>query len=303
MIDLAPKNYGLLENKVIQIVQTEGQFIFERETYIVIKVGKPRPQAGSGEPKTDVYIIAECNERLREFKISVKSRNTNEFQENKVTAERAENLLGPDYEDIIEKSTRNIEDRFNEFHLLYASGRHPRKPNSVTIGWKLEIADKERILSAPLQLSDQEVRDNIYKGVNLREEKRNAQVNGEVIENSGIAEYMLYKELTELQTTADIFNNIQLIDEVDFAPLWLIFTANNYRTAENKTDGDRALAVRVHWFADNGQLNYRILFDRPLAFTSRAMVPVVRKAFAELRKEHPSDLDLNDLVDPSIFLP
>jgi hypothetical protein len=300
---MATRNYTLLETTIIDIIVREGSFTYQGQTYNVIKVGKPRPQVGAGEPKTDVYILADSNGVQKEFKISVKSRRTNEFQENKVNAERAESFFGEDYEEIIEHTTRSIEDKFTKQPLLYASGKHPTKPNSVTLGWKLEIADKPRRLSAPLQLSEQQIRDFVYKGVNLPANKRNAVVNREVIPNSGVAEFMLYTEIDEIQTTADIFEHIQLIDEVELQPTYLIFTANNYRTEENSSDGARPLAVRVNWEVVNNKLAHSISFDRPLSRTGRDLVPSLQATFRQIGKEHPSQLSENNLFQPSILLP
>ncbi|NRD76208.1 hypothetical protein HPT25_01630 [Bacillus sp. BRMEA1] len=294
--------YSELENKIIRIIQNDGQFVYAGEGYSVLKVGKPRPQ-GSGECKTDVYILGDSNGFQREFKISVKSRRTNEFQENKVNAERAESFFGENYEDIIERTTRSISSKFREQPLLFASGKHPTKPNSVTMGWKLEIADKPRRLSAPLHLSDQEARDFIYKGINLPDNKRNSVLDGEVIYDSGVAEYMLYAEVDEICTTSDIFDNIQLIDDVEFEPLYLIFTANNYRTVENSTDGARPLAVRVHYNVIRGRLSHSLAFNNPLALTGKDLVPEVRQAFSQLGVLHPSELHLDQIEVPSILLP
>jgi hypothetical protein len=303
VIELATRNYTLLETNIIDVIRQQGRFNYQGQTYNVLKVGKPRPQ-GSGECKTDVYILAESISVQREFKVSVKSRRSNEFQENKVNAERAESFFGETYAEIIEETTRSISDRFEAQPLLYASGKHPTKPNSVTMGWKLEIADKPRKLSAPLHLTEQEARDYIYKGVNLPDNKKNATVNGEIIENSGVAEFMLYAEIDEIETVADIFDNIVPIDDVEFEPLYLIFTANNYRTVENKTDGARPLAVHVRYGVDTGgRLTSTICYDHPLILTGAELAPGVRAIFGSIGVQHPSQLSPAQLADPSILLP
>lgn len=300
---LARMNYGILEEKIIQVIQSEGGFTFQGEDFNLITVGKPRSQNGSGEPKTDVYVLAESYGYQKEFKISIKSRSSNEFQENKMSAERAESFFGQNYEEIIEKTTRSIGHIFESQPLLFASGKHPTKPNSVTLGWKLEVADRVRKLSAPLQLSEKQIRDFVYKGLNLPEIKRNAVVNGEVIESSGVAEYMIYTEIDEIITTSDIFENIKLIDDMDFKQLYLIFTANNLRTKENKTDGARPLAVRVEWQVVDGKLASMILYDRPLALTGRDIATNAYKALTAIGKQHPEELSSNDLINPSILVP
>ena len=76
-----------------------------------------------------------------------------------------------EFAQIIQETTRSISERFESQALLYASGRYPTKPDSITLGWKLEIASRPRRLSAPIQLSQEEIRSFIYKGENLSSEK------------------------------------------------------------------------------------------------------------------------------------
>ena len=49
-----------------------------------------------------------------------------------------------------------------------------------------------------------------------------AVVNGEVIQFSGVAEYIVYAEIDEIHTTQDVIERMQLIDEVELAPTYLI---------------------------------------------------------------------------------
>lgn len=299
---LAKKSYRELEDKVINLFRTEGQFELGGTIFKVKKVDKPRPS--SGECKTDVYVLGESNiGKLVELKISVKTSSSNEFQENKVTPERAEAYFGSNWREIIKKSCSGIEEKFEEVGLVFASGKHPTKPNSITLGWKLEIADKARNLSAPIELSEQEIRDYVYKGTNLTTGKKNAYVNGQLVENSGIANWMLKAQLNELETVSDIMSELELIDEMDIKPTYLIFTANNYRTDVDKTDGARSLAVRVDWDVDGNKLKRNIVFDEPLEYTGKEWKSNAANALRQLGKRHPSQLTRNDFVDPSIFLP
>ncbi|BCC60832.1 hypothetical protein OCD85_01280 [Bacillus pacificus] len=301
---MATRDYGALERRVIDVFSQEGSFTLGRERFRVEVVGKPRPQHGSGEPKTDVYILG-VNENgvHKELKISLKLESSNEFQENKVSAERAESFFGPEFAQIIQETTRSISERFESQALLYASGRYPTKPDSITLGWKLEIASRPRRLSAPIQLSQEEIRSFIYKGENLSSEKMHAVVNGEVIQFSGVAEYIVYAEIDEIHTTQDVIERMQLIDEVELAPTYLIFTANNYRTREDKCDGARPIAVRVHWYEEDGQLAYQIVYEEPLTYCGRDMVPQLQEALSQVGKSHPSEMEPQDVQNPAIFLP
>jgi len=294
--------YRELEEKVIRIFKTEGQFEIGGTAYKVRMVDKPRPSFG--ECKTDVYVLGESTsvKKSIELKISVKTSSSNEFQENKVTLERAEAYFGPDWSSIVQRSCGSIEDRFNKVELVYASGKYPTKPNSITLGWKLEIADKPRNLSAPISLTEQQVRDYVYKGTNLSPDKKNASVNNVLVVNSGVANVMLKAEIAELKTTREIISKLELIDRMKIKPTYLIFTANNYRTDVDKTDGARSLAVRVDWSVAGNKLSRKIIFDKPLLYTGKEWKQNAKDALKQLGKKHPSDMTRADFVDPSIFL-
>ncbi|PFM31008.1 hypothetical protein [Bacillus cereus] len=301
---MAKKNYGKLEQKVINIFSSEGTFLFEGESYKVLKVGKPQPQKGAGEPKTDVYILGVTeSDKFKELKLSLKLKSSNEFQENKVNKERAETFFGEDYESIIEETTRSIADRFESQPLLYSSGKHPTKPNSITLGWKLEIASKPRKLSARIQLNEEQIRQFVYKGINLPPEKKHAIVNEEVIENSGVAEYILYAELADLKNSQDVISQMELIDDMEIEPTYLIFTANNYRTQEEKSDGARPIAVRIDWYIQDNKLAHRIVYDNPLSYCGKDLVPGLKEILQQLGKNHPSEMSEEDLLVPSILRP
>ena len=65
--------------------------------------------------------MAESCEDEVEIKISYKKENA-DFIENKMSAERAEQLFGEDWIDIIEHSTTAIQDKFYERMLIYKNG-------------------------------------------------------------------------------------------------------------------------------------------------------------------------------------
>ncbi len=298
------KGYGELEQHIIETMQRDRLVEYHHRLYEVKNVGKPRPQ-GSGECKTDVYV--ELNERDSghrfEVKISVKTDGLQEFQENKVTANRAEAFFGEDWQDIIVKATRSLKSSFESRVLLYASGAYPIKPNSITLGWKLEIANKPRALSVRAPLSDDEIRDFVYKGINQPMNKRDAIVNGRVIRNSGIADYLLVTKIHRIRSSKDVLSQMIAIDTAYIDDTYLIFTANNYRTDVNKADGPRPLAVRIEWRVLDGKLTPIFHYDNPLIYTGeKHMVPYVKKALQILGRKNIIDIDPdNDLSDPHIF--
>lgn len=276
--------YAELERKVNDILKTGEIFTIEGTQYIVALSGKPRPQSGGGECKTDCYILAnsENSEKTIELKISCKL-PTNEFQENKITEVRAKELLGPDWSNIIKNSSEEILSKFREQELIHYNGRGRTKEGFITLGWKCEIASRKRNLSAPLQMSDQNIRDYIYKGCNQTENKRNAKIyiNTDanelqqqipVIPDSGIANCMLVSDIDDLTDVQSVIDKLQDIDNYEIVNHYLIYTANSYRVISGKTDGNRFLAVRVEWSVDNENSTLKpvIKVDFPLSPLSKS---------------------------------
>ena len=298
------KLYIALEQHVINTFQNNRLFVYHNKLYELIRVGKPRPQGG-GECKTDVYVELKNKKdgKVDIFKISVKTDGSHEFEENKVSAERAEAYFGENWEEIIINATSQLKDNFESKTLLYATGSHPTKPNSITLGWKMEIANKARSLSVPVPLTNREIIDYVYKGTNLPINKKNALVNDIVIENSGVAEYLLVTTIQHIQSPVDVLNQIVSIDGIELNETYLIFTANNYRTDVKKADGPRPLAVRIEWRVENGKLTPCFCYDKPLKYTGeRDMVPLVIYALEILGKKNIVDINPDkDISDPKIY--
>lgn len=299
------KNYRKLEDHIIETMKKDRIFTYQEKTYEIVKVGKPRPNIFGGECKTDVFVRAKEKETEKDidFKISVKSRDSQEFQENKMTAKRAEAYFGPGWEKIVMNATTSIKEEFENRALLFATGKHPTKPNSMTVGWKLEVADKPRALSVKLPLTDEEIKEYVYRGTNQTEKKRNSVIEGEVIEDSGIADYLLVTETTDIKSTDDVIRQMKAINEMLVDDMYFIFTANNYRTDKNKADGKRALAVRVEWKCEESKLTPLFYYDNPLKYTGGGdMAPIAKEAMKKLGKKNVEDLDPDqDVVNRSIF--
>ncbi|MCU7202486.1 hypothetical protein [Turicibacter sanguinis] len=288
----AKKNYGLLEQHIIDLFEKEKYFVFNNIQYEVQLVGKPRPM--SGECKTDVYVLGKNNENTIELKISVKDEETTEFQGNKLTADVVETYLGSNWSDILTKGILQIKQEFENRPLIYVTKHHPTLPNSITLGWKLEISTKKRNLCTEIPLNDQEIRDYVYKGTTQSEIKMNSSINGQTIINSGVANYIIKSTISKLNTTSDVISQLIDIDKFKIDPTYFIFTANNYRTVEDKSDGNRTLAVAIKWEFINHQLTPNFIYDQPLKFTGRDdMKPYLLDALKQLGKNHPSDMNLD----------
>lgn len=296
------KTYGRLEQHIIEVFNKDKYFTYQEERYETVIAGKPRPQGVGGECKTDVFIRAReiHSGKAKDIKISVKNRNK-EFIGNKLKKENLEAYIGPGWEDILTNATLSLKEKFESAVLLYAKRKGPTRANSITVGWKLEIADKERGLSVLIPLTDHKVREYVYKGTNLSDEKKNSAVDGIVIEGSGVAEYLLITTEEEINTADDVIEQMKLIDEADIGKTFFIFTANNYRTDVDKADGPRSLAVRIKWECKGNKLVPTFCYDSPLYYTGeRDMAPLVKAALKELGKSNICELRSGVDVDLKI---
>ena len=134
------KTFSLTERNILNICENGCTFSFEGDEYTIMESGKPRGQGSGGEPKTDIYILAECRKQNvnREFKVSFKQKNY-DFLENKISLERALQILGPKAKEIIFESIQKIKSVFEEEFLIFLDKRGNTKKGSITLGWKFEF--------------------------------------------------------------------------------------------------------------------------------------------------------------------
>ena len=157
-------------------------------------------------------------------------------------------------------------------------------------------------MSVPIPLSERRIKDYIYKGINQTSDKKDAVVNGRVVPDSGVADYLLVTCKENIKTANDVIEQMELIDNVDIGDTYFIFTANNYRTDVKKADGPRALAVRIEWVVDNGEMTPKFHYDHPLQYTGEQdMAPIVRHALDYLGKENITDMNPGIDVDKYLF--
>lgn len=254
-------DFGDAERRILAFMSEETEFVFRATKYKVIFSGKPT--CHKGEPKTDIYILAESEYDKAEIKISYKKENA-DFIENKMSAERAEQLFGTDWEGIIKQSTIAIRDKFEERMLIYKNKFKRTEKGAITLGWKFELLNKNSgELSGKMLLTEEQVID-VYAGSNLSEDKRNAMVCGQVIENSGIANYILMDE--NVHSAQDVIDKmIPITEYVKLHPdIYFACKALNYRTFAEKWDGDRPLSVQVFWDGKDNKLVPELVYDKPL---------------------------------------
>ncbi|SEF81442.1 hypothetical protein [Parabacteroides chinchillae] len=273
--------FGDTERKIKDLFLQAKNFSYECREYAVLKCGKP--VVSKGECKTDIYVLAQdeigCQ---KEFKISIKQ-NDADFLENKISLNRAVEILGNDAQTIIEKSIAKIKKSFEDDYLVYFNPYKRTEALCLKIGWKFEFINKiggER--SGIIDLTEQQKID-IYAGTNLSSDKKNSSVNGQTIVNSGVANYIITVD-AEDQNLDYYLAKMQPIE--NFAKVQKIYfacKALNYRVNKNKWDGDRPLSVYVDWSLDeNRKLQGKLNFEKPLSVKGNIIGTNIKKILTTL---------------------
>ena len=294
------KTFGDAERHILSLFNIGSTFKYNNIGYTVINSGKPT--CSKGEPKTDIYIAAKdahCN--IIEFKISFKKQNA-DFLENKTNAERAKQLFGSDWSNIISKATISLKDEFLSRPLIYKEKYGRTDKGGITLGWKFELLNVESgQLSGKIELSQKQIID-VYAGTNLISDKRDAYVNGHQISRSGIANYILF-ENTSFKNAQEAINSlISITDYVNSHPnIYFACKALNYRTFSEKYDGDRPLAVYVEWSSIDGKLDYKILFNTPLMQGGNYAYEKLKSAMKEMGVKTTDDLNNENIKDLNII--
>ena len=291
--------FGEAERTIAYLLRRGNAFVFQGANFTIINSGKPT--CVRGEPKTDIYVAAESEDgTLIEIKITYKKENA-DFIENKTNAVRAKALFGDDWENIIMQATESIRDVFENKKLIYKSAAARTERGAITLGWKYELLNKTGGgLSGLVELTREQIID-VYAGTHISKDKRDARVNGEIIENCGIANCILMND--GVATTQEIIDNLYTIDDyVDMYPtVYFACKALNYRTFRNKYDGNRPLSVYVDWYVENGQLCHNLVFDSPLSMGGDEVADNLIAALNELGIDTTDDITADIVSDPSII--
>lgn len=291
------KTFSSAERNILDLFKKETTFTFKGKTYTVKKSGKPT--CSHGEPKTDIYIAAQdsIDRKITEFKISFKKENA-DFLENKINPERAEQLLGKHWDRIISRATSTLREKFLDKKLIYKEKQGKTEKGAITLGWKFELLNVNKgKLAGDLNLTTEQVID-VYAGTNLNDDKKNALINGELIPNSGVANFMLvgndiiYTPQGAIDSLTPIEKYVEQHPKVYFA-----CKALNYRTYEEKYDGDRPLAVYVNWSLQNGKLFSTIEFDTPLKQGGNIICHNLKRALFTLHVNTTDSLDEHNVND------
>lgn len=247
----APKkilNYRANEDSIVDFFRQGEVFNFENESYVSLGSFKPSLFGGGGEPKTDIFVRAQnvnTNE-IRNITISYKMGNA-DFIQNKMSKEQAETILGENYLDIIQHAATELKIGSRVFRDI--------KKETFVLGYRVDIVNKPGSGYYKLVLP-YDVLHRIYSGLGLPDLYVNCMVNGEIIPNSGVADYMLIgdKPFYNAQDVADALESMQAyLARKPF--VYVAFKALNFQEkkyVENRVewDGDRPLAFTVNWDID-----------------------------------------------------
>lgn len=279
---MAKVNFSNTESSLIKLFNDTKTFNYKGDQFIIVEIGKPSPS--KGECKTDIYILAKNlnDESTKEFKISVKQINA-DFLENKMKLERAIEIFGTNAQEIIEKSTHEIKQSFEEEPLINFTKRGRTEAKTIALGWKFELLNKPGGLKSGLMLLTKKQKIDVYAGTNLGNPKTNCLVNGERIKDSGIADYILETDHNINGTADDYINQLETIEEfVDDKQIYFACKALNYRASKDKWDGDRPLAVYVDWEFNNNRLTGNLKYTNPLSVKGNQCGENVRKILNQL---------------------
>lgn len=287
-------NFGEAERYIQGLFKVNKVIQFGDKTYQIIKSGKPTtPQ---GEPKTDIYVLFSDGTNNHELKISVKKDNA-DFLENKTSAERAEQILGPDWMNIVMNSTLQLKNDFDSKSLIYKTSQGKTEAGAITLGWKFELLNKKSgQLSDQILLSKKQLFD-IYAGTNLPLAKKNAYVNGTIIKDSGVANTILFGDLSKFTSAESVINALQPITSyIDSHPnIYFACKALNYRTFKEKYDGDRPLSVYVDWNIVDGKLKPTLVFNRPLITRGNQVANKLTNALSKLHINNTNDINVSNV--------
>lgn len=281
-------SFGDFERRILGYFERGTEIFYNGRKVQVLEADKPT--CSQGEPKTDIYVLVTDGNEQEEIKISYKKENA-DFIENKTNAERAEQLFGPNWRSVIEKSTTEIKELFEQRMRIYKKAYRRTEKGAITLGWKFELLNKlSGDLSGMIDLDKQQVYD-VYAGTNLSDDKKDAMINGRIIKNSGVADYILISD--SVNSAQDVINQMESIwDYIEKHPyIYFACKALNYRIYKDKYDGDRPLAVQVAWRVSDGKLCSDIVFDSPLEMNGKEMIKRLKICLKTLSINTTDDID------------
>ncbi len=293
--------HGETERQIIKKFEEKGEFIFDDAEYRIIQIGKPKPP--KGECKTDVYILVEniLTNHTREFKISIKQHDA-DFIENKISLERAFEILGCDAKTIIHNSIISEKESFENDYLVYFNKFKRTESKCLKIGWKFEFINKSGGERSGLMLLNDSQKIDVYAGSNLNKNKKDSLVNQILVENSGVANYILKVE----NTTEDLnyyLNKLVAIEKFAIKQdIYFACKAINYRAAPkpDKWDGNRPLSVFVNWTLEDDEIHAELIMNNPLGIKANEIGENIRTILKKLDINRDNFVDLKKYLSDTI---
>ncbi len=290
--------HGINERYLKNLFPIGSKFQFAGINYTVLDSGKPCPP--NGECKTDIYVLAETDtKQQKEFKISFKQ-NDADFLENKIKLERAIEILGKDAQEIIKAATMSIKKSFEDDYMVYFRSHKRTDAKCLKMGWKFEFLNKaggEKSGKIPLT-KKQKI--DIYAGTNLPIEKRDSYVNGKVIKDSGIANYIIEADRYDMSLDYYLKKMVEIEPFAEKQEIYFACKALNYRCEKEKWDGDRPLAVYVDWKILNDKLVCELVFDNPLSIKGNAIGENISNVLKQLKITKSNFNNLKSLLDGNV---
>ena len=107
---------------------------------------------------------------------------------------------------------------------------------------------------------------DIYAGTNLDTDKKNSYVDGDIVENSGVASHILIIETNSKLTSKELLEKLTPIKEfIKNKEVYFACKAINYRVTKDKWDENRPLSVFVEWQENRNEITASLIFDKPLS--------------------------------------
>jgi len=296
------KTFEDTKYKIVNLFREGTKFKYHNTEYEVLLAGNP--VCTKGNPKTDIYISAKSiDNQIKEFKILLKKQNS-DFLEPQINAERAEQLFGTNWSDILSAATLSLSEKIHAQKLIYKSTCGGIGAGAITLGWELEVLSTQSgQLSDKLKLNRTQLID-IYAGTNLTGEKRDASVNGKTIKESGIANYVFCNN-SFILSAQRVMDSLCTIEEyVDKNPsVYFVCKELNYKSLEQTYEANRSLVVYVDWYVRKGKLAHTLCFRTPLQQGNDFAYQHLQTALGMLGVKDTNDLEESNVEDIEIIYP
>lgn len=284
------KNFGALEKAIENLFSVGTKFHYTNIFHTVCIVGKPKPNKGGGEPKTDLYVeTIDQYKKNHEFKFSIKLDNW-EFIENRLDRIRFKNCFSNPW--LLRQAFKFIKNAEKKNPIVTFDSN--KSSYIYKLGVMAFLTNKKRTLSFKPKLTNKEKLE-IFCGYNLPQNFKNAKVCGSIIKDSGVANFFIKCSiedariginhvLTKLETPNQFIKNL----DVHFA-----FTRINYISHKNKWDGNRPLFMSTDFKISNKKIApfYK---GRPFLKTSGDVGNIILQEL-DSRKLNTESVFLNDI--------